>query len=195
MSDSENGGVEPLELPSGIVKIKKESPEDEVKIKALREPIIAKAIREGNIMVRELEGFDTVVVYAFGSLKLYQALRKKLGQPVTENREASGYCCFWQSQIGRNGFIAIVWVNDTYLKNRLDGLPSFVHEISHLADYVFNQTGIDNPSGEAKAYFMENEFAKVANKFFGMDLEPAITENQVMEALNDKPDKSDKSDK
>lgn len=144
------------------------------------------AERPKNNIVRTLEPFRVTVVYLYCDKLTYSRNYTKLFgcKPPHDKSCPNGRTSFGPSTQGT--YAAIVWLNKR--RNRLDALPTFVHELSHLADNVIDLCAIRDSSGETKAYLMESEMHAVASKMFGLGLSEHEYD-KIIEKLVDASDK------
>ena len=142
---------------------------------------ILKGMRSGNdLLVAVDDTFGMALVYAYGSFKTYNNLREFLFGDKEKLPQATGYCSF--------GVIrsipcpcCLVWVNSKASKR--EAIPFFIHEISHLVDFILSNVQMDDKSGEARAHLMQRETKRVLEKMFGMKCHSVVVEKQVLYVL------------
>lgn len=115
--------------------------------------------------------YHTILVYAYGPYSLWKELSAKLfkteGKPMGP---ASALCAFGSAkeEFGKH-VLSLVWVNkEVPLKL---SAASWIHEIVHVSQDVLRHVGISDDSGEAQAYFVGREAARVLKAFLGLGSE------------------------
>ena len=113
--------------------------------------------------------YKATLVYAYGPFSLYQGLSSGLFERKEKSiGPATALCTFGglKTQFGE-GAAGLVWVNnDVPLKTTI---ASFIHEITHLSQDILRHADVEDSHGEAQAYFVEHESARVLKEFFGME--------------------------
>ena len=113
--------------------------------------------------------YKATLVYAYGPFSLYQGLSSRLFERKEKSiGPATALCTFGglKQQFGE-GAAGLVWVNnDVPLKMTI---ASFIHEITHLSQDILRHADVEDSHGEAQAYFVEHESARVLKEFFGME--------------------------
>lgn len=113
--------------------------------------------------------YKATLVYAYGPFSLYQGLSSGLFERKEKSiGPATALCTFGglKDQFGE-GAAGLVWVNnDVPLKTTI---ASFIHEITHLSQDILRHADVEDSYGEAQAYFVEHESARVLKEFFGME--------------------------
>lgn len=135
-----------------------------------------------NNVVRELELFRTTVVYLYCD---WTRFRRNYVRVFGEEPKKSETIPIGHTSFGPvNGtHVAIVWLCKR--KNRLDAIPTLAHELSHVADYVSNLCGINDKSGEVKAYFIESEMNAVLPKMFGLSMTQKQYDKVIKSAISE----------
>lgn len=169
-----------LKVESSTQSTGRSSGDDVVVVKALKESIPQRLASEGNMLIVVDETYEVAIVYLYSSFKDYLYVHRKVfkgGDPP--KKEAVGYCSFGEASC--KGNIGLVWIND-YVDKQLT-IGTAVHEISHVVDDILRSAGVDDSSGEARAYMVERETKRVLERFYGIRCHDAITADRVMEAM------------
>lgn len=151
-----------------------------VDIRAIKKSVSSVMRDRGDLFVVADDTFGTALIYAYGEFREYNELREKLFGDREPLSEAFGYCS--------HGTIRsipctcnLVWVNSKAKKE--EAIPWFIHEMSHLVDFLVEEAHIADRNGEARAYLLERETKRVLERMFGMKSASAVTEKQIMEVL------------
>lgn len=151
-----------------------------VDIRAIKKSVSSVMRDRGDLFVVADDTFGTALVYAYGTFKEYNDLRCALFDDVDKAPQAYGYC--------RHGVIKsipcpciLVWTNSKMPKDQV--IPTLMHEISHAVDFILEDAGMDDRSGEARAYLMQRESKRVLQNMFGIKSHDTVTEKQIMEVL------------
>ena len=143
-----------------------------------------KLLRDHNIDVHLDEAHDISTVYAYCGFDAYRdILEAVFGDGNSEGcHEAAG-----QTSRGRwkkNEFVTVivVWINDIRPKD--ETMSTMVHEMSHMADFVVQSCGIEDSSGEVKAYIMESEARRVFRTMYGVNEKQMLTVEELVSELS-----------
>lgn len=149
---------------------------DAVVVKALKESAPQRLMADGNLQIYVDDTYETALVYMYSSFADFIAIHKRLFKSTdVPKTEAAAYSSFGESK--NKGPLCLVWVNNSVEKPLT--IPSMAHEISHAVDDILRHAGVDDKSGEARAYMVEREVRRVLEKFYGIACSRAITEETV----------------
>lgn len=112
--------------------------------------------------------FKVYVVYACCSVKDQDGLRRRLfANPSAQYVDSHGFCSVGaMTEEAGGGNLCFVWVDSSL--SREDRLPALVHEMSHLADNIVAAAGIEDASGEVKAYLLGRETERIMGPLCGI---------------------------
>ena len=137
-----------------------------ISIKAIKEPLYRKLTRDGDMLTFVDDLFGCAVVYAYCSFSDLKVLYKKIYGNELDIPSAGGYC-FHGLLNGSGGHAELVWVNNIR-ERKDDAIPTFMHEISHLADNIVKGANVEDSNEEVKAHIIERESRRVLNEMFGV---------------------------
>lgn len=160
--------------------MKKKNKQTEVKNHAIEKSVTDAMTTRGDLLVAADATFGTALVYAYGTFAEYNALREKLFGDTQKISNAYGYCSSGMLKPLHCPGI-LVWINS--LAPRKQCFPILIHEISHLADFVLENARTDDRSGEARAYLMQREIARVFPAMFGIKCHVPIDADKVKKLL------------
>ena len=153
------------------------------KIDVIEKSIAGEMLSRGDLLVAVDEVFGIALVYAYGTFAEFNALREKLFKDTQKLLNAYGYCSTGTLKPLQCPGI-LVWLNS--LSPRKQCFPILIHEISHLADFILENARTDDKSGEARAYLMQREIARVFPAMFGIKCHVPIDATKVEEYLKTK---------
>ena len=150
-------------------------------IKMPKTPLTAKLAKEGNLLAVVDDLFEGAIFYAYCTFSEMKALSGKIYSQEFEGAAAQAYS-FYGPLRGSVVSAGFVWV-DSDRARRVDAIPSFMHEICHLADNIIEGACVDDRKGEVRAYLVERECRRILNAFFGIRAKMTLTAEDVLEIL------------
>ena len=148
---------------------------------AAKTPLYRKLAKEGNLLAVVDDLFEGAIVYAYCTFSEMKTLFGKIYTREFEGEPAQAYS-FYGPLRGGAVSAGFVWV-DSDRTRRVDAIPSFMHEICHLADNVIEGACVDDKKGEVRAYLVERECRRILNAFFGIKAKPSLTAEDALEIL------------
>ena len=134
-------------------------------------------------------GYDDIfchpIVYTYCDFPTYQNIYRKVfvSHDPPEN-SAIGYCTTGRIGVKVDGAynysVILVWANSSTPFEK--SLPTFVHEIVHVAQDIFNDVHVDDADGEAMSIFVEREVKRILKEFFHLPT-PRDNRDEVMAKL------------
>lgn len=125
--------------------------------------------------------FNVTIIYVHGSFEAYVAIKQLVfampGEPVL----ASGLCAFGMGVESIGTMVCLVWANSD--GNKLEhSLPTFIHEIVHVSQYILDWAGVKDSSGEVQAHLVQRESERVLREMFHMRL-PSQGSTKAVESI------------
>lgn len=120
------------------------------------------------------ETYRVELVYAYGPVSLYRELGDKLfGPGVVPTDSAKGFFTFGPLNGTHDVMVGLVWVNNSYKLE--ETLPVCIHEIVHVSQDILRYAQVEDRCGEAQAYIVERECARVLEQLYRMPVMKANT--------------------
>ena len=115
--------------------------------------------------------FNQPIVYTYCDFPTYQRIYSEIMLSKTPPEDsARGFCTIGRLSFDVDGVrehsVIMVWANAAISFDLT--LPTFVHEIVHVAQFVFERANADDTNGEAMACLVEREVKRVLKEFFHM---------------------------
>ena len=113
--------------------------------------------------------FKMGIVYIYGLNRQYVELKARLyAKARLDVSTANGMCSMGAAHPSlRCANMTVVWVNSETRK-LTECLPTFIHEITHLAQDIHEAAGIQDKSGELMALIEQRESERVLSEIYGM---------------------------
>jgi hypothetical protein len=150
-------------------------------IKCLESDLYERLKKTNDILVGVDDLFGCAIIYAHCTFDEMKILYKKIYDQDSKHDESLGYCFHGPFRRGM-AMAEFVWVSSER-NERNDAVPTFMHEISHMADNIITSACVNDRSGEVRANIVERESRKVLLHFFGIDCAPVIGEKETKEAF------------
>lgn len=140
--------------------------------------VVIDALRKGGPAIESLTAYDSTfkvaIVYVYCGYQDYMALKARIySDHDRRTPRANALCSVGAASPEAGGGNAIVvWVNSDVVPREAMA-PSLAHELSHLADHVLETAGVNDSSGEVRAYIIGRETERVFPVFCGLGVPPA----------------------
>ena len=135
----------------------------------------------GSIYVSVDEMFGCAIVHAYCTFQDLCRVFKALYGSDLSDPPARGYC-FHGNISGELAHAELVWVNSDACR-RNDAIPTFAHEISHMADNIVDENQVQDENGEVRASIVEREIRRVMLDLFEIECSKPVDERKVQDMV------------